>query len=337
MDYSSKLRAWYRKNARELPWRTTSDPYAIWLSEVILQQTRVAQGLPYFEKFISTYPKVNDLANAPEDDLMKLWEGLGYYSRARNLHKGAKYIAENGCPTTHDEWLNVPGVGPYTAAAISSFSLNERYPVVDGNVNRVIARAFGVQEAVNSTKGKAIIYELASELIANQPSAEHNQAIMELGALVCTPHQPTCVECPWKDNCIALSQNTIDQLPVKEKKTKVQEVELNYTAVLGKEGMYLQKRGTSGIWKSLYEFIPKSLSEITGSEHPSQVDTIKHLLSHRKLHIHIETLLMESEMPLTWKDYQLYSWDEIKRLGFPKPLRSWLDNKLLTLQLGSED
>lgn len=340
MDLSTKLRAWYRNNARELPWRETTDPYAIWLSEVILQQTRVAQGLPYFERFLATFPTVLDLANSPEDKLMKLWEGLGYYSRARNLHKGAVYIVENGFPSSFDGWLKVPGVGPYTAAAISSFALNEEKAVVDGNVNRVISRLFAIQEPVNSTQGKRIIEERAASLIQNNPPAEHNQAIMELGALVCTPKSPDCTICPWNTDCYALSTGLVNSLPIKIKKTKIVEVDLHYTALYSKNGLYVQKRDNSGIWKSLYELIPEKGSNLQldpemqlSGEHFETT----HLLSHRKLNIHIDQIEWPVDTPTNWKGFTLIKWENINNLAFPKPIRHWLDNKLLPLQLGGED
>ncbi|GGH66236.1 A/G-specific adenine glycosylase [Phaeocystidibacter marisrubri] len=340
MDLSTKLRAWYRFNARKLPWRETTDPYAIWLSEVILQQTRVTQGLPYFDRFLETFPNVESLAASSEDKLMKLWEGLGYYSRARNLHKGAKYIVENGFPTSYDEWLKVPGVGPYTAAAIASFALHEEKAVVDGNVNRVIARLFAIHEPVNSTAGRKIIEEKASALIRKNPPAEHNQAIMELGALVCSPKSPDCSICPWNTECLALATGLVNTLPVKIKKTKVMEEDLYYTAIYSLNGLYVQKRGVDGIWKSLYELIPisgNSLSLEPDMKLSSERFNTTHLLSHRKLNLHIDVIEWPIQSPELWEGYTLVRWNDIDNLAFPKPIRHWLDNNLLPLRLGSED
>lgn len=339
MDLSSSLRAWYQRSARDLPWRRTSDPYAVWLSEIILQQTRVAQGLPYFEAFMQRFPTVNDLAHADENDVMKMWEGLGYYSRARNLHKGATYIDQHGFPESYKDWLNVPGVGPYTAAAVSSFVLGEEKAVVDGNVNRVIARLTGFDGPVNATEGVRFIQSKAEELIYGQPPAEHNQAIMELGALVCTPKSPSCNVCPWKDFCKAHELGIEERLPVKTRKTKVKEVDLHYTAIFGSEGVYLNKRDDSGIWKSLYEFIPMKASEFAHHKELRLSGTrwkLEHLLSHRKLSIYIRSAEWTGKMPPSLEGYPLLSWTNCKEIALPKPLRQWLDNNLLPLRLDSE-
>lgn len=334
MNASSELRHWYRQFSRDLPWRNTNDPYPIWLSEIILQQTRVNQGLPYFERFISSYPNVRDLAEAPLDDVLKLWEGLGYYSRARNLHKGAKYISENGFPKNFEGWLKVPGVGPYTAAAVSSFALGENVPVVDGNVNRVIARLMDVETPVNSTEGQNIIRSFAEELIQNAPPAEHNQAMMELGALICKPKNPSCDDCPWMERCLARKNNNIDVRPIKLKKTAVKAVKLHYTAIFGERGLYIQKRPSKGIWAELYELSPNKaeLHQLPDSSLHSDVYEITHLLSHRKLSITIQKLELHGDMPAKIGSLKLHSWRETSNLAFPRPLRAWLDENLLPLQ-----
>lgn len=335
MSRSHDLRQWYKRFARNLPWRETQDPYSIWLSEIILQQTRVNQGLPYYERFIKAYPEVADLAAAPLDDVLKLWEGLGYYSRARNLHKGAQHIALHGMPKSYSEWLKVPGVGPYTAAAVSSFAFNEEVAVVDGNVQRVLARLFNVSEPVNATNGQRLIQSMADELIRNEPAAEHNQAIMELGALICTPKNPSCSECPWSAYCEARSLGKQSDLPVKLKKTKVIEKSLNYTAVFGKTGLYVQQRPTSGIWGGLYEVHPVAADQIAlpiGATTSREIHQMEHLLSHRKLKLTIQHVELNLEEPEQISGLTLIPWSQISQLAFPKPLRTWLDEKLLPLQ-----
>lgn len=339
MKLSPTLRSWYREIARDLPWRNTQDSYAIWLSEIILQQTRVNQGLPYFNRFIERFPSVVDLANAPEDEVLKLWEGLGYYSRARNLHKGAKHMAEIGIPSNYSDWLKVPGVGPYTAAAVSSFAFDEAKAVVDGNVNRVIARLLNIDLPVNTSAGAKAIQTAADELLGNNPPAEHNQAIMELGALICTPKQPRCSDCPWQPACEGFAKNTISNLPVKLKKTTVKPETLHYTVAYGTKGIYFDKRDDSSIWKGLYHFIPKQPSELTlpanSVLHLSDY-RVTHLLSHRRLDIHIHKVYLPSSMPTNIEDTPLVHWDAINDLAFPRPLRTWLDDNLVHLRLEIE-
>lgn len=340
MDYSTKIRTWYREHARDLPWRHTTHPYPIWLSEVILQQTRVAQGEPYFHRFLDAFPTIHNLANAEEDQVMKLWEGLGYYSRAKNLHKGAKYISTHGFPQSYEDWLKVPGVGPYTAAAVSSFCFEEERAVVDGNVNRVIARLFHIDIPVNSTKGQKIISEKAAQLIAHQPPSEHNQAIMELGALICTPTSPKCEECPAQDNCLARSLNAVNKLPLKEKKTKIKTEKLNYVAIYTPEGIFAQKRNDTSIWKNLYELIPHASSQLVLEENMRVSQTvykITHLLSHKKLEIQIESIEWDTSSILPWNEFTLIPWSKLSEIAFPKPIRHWLDNNLLPLQPNVKD
>jgi A/G-specific adenine glycosylase len=256
MNFSEILFQWYALNKRELPWRNTHNPYFIWLSEIILQQTRIEQGLPYYLKFINAFPKIADLATAKEDKVLKLWQGLGYYSRARNLHFSAKYIQRyyNGVfPKTYTDILNLKGVGTYTAAAISSFSFGFPYAVVDGNVVRVLSRVFGIEIAFDTTLGKKKYQQLAQNLLDKKNPAENNQAIMEFGALQCTPKSPKCIFCPFISDCVAYNTNSIEKLPVKSKKTKIKKRFLNYLLIQNKNAVILGKRST-GIWKGLYEF-----------------------------------------------------------------------------------
>jgi A/G-specific adenine glycosylase len=258
MKFSNLLIKWYLQNKRDLPWRSTTNPYPIWLSEIMLQQTRVAQGTPYFLAFTTAFPTVFDLAAASEEEVLKLWQGLGYYSRARNLHKTAQYVASelSGVfPPTYNELLKLKGVGEYTAAAIASFSYNEVVPVVDGNVFRVLSRYFDVETDIALASAKKEFAALAFELMPKDNPATFNQAIMEFGALQCVPKSPNCSICVFNDSCAALQKNKVDQLPVKSKKVKVRNRYFNYLVVEDEnENTVIQKRTSKGIWQNLYEF-----------------------------------------------------------------------------------
>lgn len=253
---SSVLTIWYNENKRDLPWRNTTDPYVIWISEIILQQTRVDQGYAYFNRFMKEFSSVNLLAEADETEVLKLWQGLGYYSRARNLHATAKIIMDryNGVfPVDYKDVLSLKGIGEYTAAAIVSFAYNEPYAVVDGNVYRVLSRIFAINDPIDSTRGKKIFSELAQELLDKSNPGLHNQAIMEFGALQCVPMSPNCVVCPASDMCLAYSQNKVSSYPVKEGKTKVRNRYFNYFDIRCGNKMFLHKRIGKDIWQNLYE------------------------------------------------------------------------------------
>lgn len=258
MIFHNLLIEWYLKNKRDLPWRNTTDPYPIWLSEVMLQQTRVAQGMPYFFSFTEAFPTVFDLAKADEEQVLKLWQGLGYYSRARNLHKTAQYVAyelSGVFPATYKGLLQLKGIGEYTAAAIASFSYNETVPVVDGNVFRVLSRYFDVETDIAVASAKKEFAALAFELMPKDNPALFNQAIMEFGALQCVPKSPNCGVCVFNESCAALQKNKVDQLPVKSKKLKVRNRFFNYLVVNDEdENTIIQKRIDKGIWHNLYEF-----------------------------------------------------------------------------------
>ena len=258
MRFSKSLISWYLQNKRDLPWRKTTNPYYIWLSEIILQQTRVDQGLAYYLKFVKNFPTVFDLASADEEEILKLWQGLGYYSRARNLHTSAKYIVNdlNGVfPTDYKSLLKLKGVGDYTASAIASICFDEPTAVVDGNVYRVLARYFGIATPINGTLGIKEFKKLAQELINAKDPANHNQAIMEFGARMCKPQNPDCDICPLNDSCVALQKKEIKKLPVKDKKVKVRKRYFNYLVLITlDEKTILNKREGKGIWQNLYEF-----------------------------------------------------------------------------------
>jgi A/G-specific adenine glycosylase len=258
MDFRKELINWYSNHKRELPWRNTENPYYIWLSEIILQQTQVNQGLPYYKAFVKQYPSVFDLANASEEAVLKLWQGLGYYSRARNLHTTAKHIALN-CngifPDNYKDLLKLKGVGDYTASAIASIAFNEIAAVVDGNVYRVLSRYFGIDTPINSTSGIKDFKTLATSLIDQHQPGTYNQAIMEFGARQCKPKNPDCYICPLKDSCVALQKNLVATLPVKLKKTKITTKYFNYLVCVDNDkNILFEKRDKKGIWQNLYQF-----------------------------------------------------------------------------------
>ena len=307
MNFHNILIKWYLQNKRDLPWRNTTNPYLIWLSEIMLQQTRVAQGMPYFFAFTKEFPTVFDLANAEEEKVLKLWQGLGYYSRARNLHKTAQYIANelNGVfPPVYKELLKLKGVGEYTAAAIASFSYNETVPVVDGNVFRVLSRYFDIESDIALPVTKKEFTELAYELMPKDNPAIFNQAIMEFGALQCVPKNPNCTICVFNGSCLALQKKKVTVLPVKSKKLKVTNRFFNYLILEDALGNTLiQKRISKGIWHNLYEFPLLETNEIVDFNFVSKAvqndffppykiigieecaNAVIHKLSHQHLHI----------------------------------------------------
>jgi A/G-specific adenine glycosylase len=258
MEFSNTLINWYSNNNRSLPWRETINPYHIWLSEIILQQTQVKQGLPYYNAFIKYYPTIFDLANASEEEVLKLWQGLGYYSRARNLHATAKHIAFNlkgDFPNNYKDLIKLKGVGDYTASAIASIAFNEVAAVVDGNVYRVLARYFGIDTPINSTAGIKEFKKMATSLIDSKQPAIFNQSIMEFGAIQCKPKNPSCMVCPLSQSCVALEKNLINTLPVKIKKTKVKIKYFNFLVCIDKsKNTFIEKRTSKGIWQNLYQF-----------------------------------------------------------------------------------
>lgn len=257
MSFQSEIVKWYLKHKRDLPWRDTNDAYVIWLSEVILQQTRVEQGLPYFNRFLQNYPTVLDFAAATETQILKLWQGLGYYSRGRNMLFTAMQVREehNGrFPTSYDALIKLKGIGDYTAAAISSFSANERKAVLDGNVFRVLSRYFGIEEPINSSVGKKQFLNLAQSLIEDQDAALYNQAIMEFGALQCKPKSPDCSVCPLQTGCVARQQNLVNVLPVKLNKLKKRTRYFNYFMGTENDQILVKKRNAGDIWQELYDF-----------------------------------------------------------------------------------
>jgi len=304
--FSQKLVSWYAVNQRNLPWRDTNDPYRIWISEIILQQTRIVQGIEYYNRFVRRFPDVRSLAEASEREVLKYWQGLGYYSRARNLHTAAQSIVnEYGgkFPHRYEDVLRLKGIGEYTAAAIVSFAWNQPYPVVDGNVYRFLSRLFAIGEPIDTAKGKKYFTELAAELMDRSQAGVFNQAIMEFGALQCVPSLPDCNVCPFRDECLACSHHTISHYPVKQNKTQTKSRYLYYFHIHDKKHLYLKQRQDKGIWQNLFEFplieSEKALSfdEIIQafsskkwlpdgliSDFRLRIENRKHVLSHRILY-----------------------------------------------------
>lgn len=301
--FAQRLMDWYHANSRPLPWRESNDPYLIWLSEIILQQTRVDQGLPYFERFRHQFPTVRHLAEATEEDVMKCWQGLGYYSRARNLHKTAKTVAyEHGgiFPDSYTGLLKLKGIGPYTAAAIASIAYGEAVPVVDGNVYRFISRYLAIDMPIGSPAAQRYFSEILLNYIPKGQASKFNQALMEFGALQCTPRNPLCETCPFRTDCTAYRQDQIDRFPVKGSKTKVKEVFYHFIVLEKGEKLWLTQRDDSGLWKKLWHFpMLETENELTEVEvlhwvissfqlkehqliHKGKWKTL-HLLSHRKI------------------------------------------------------
>ena len=257
MDFTAAVVAWYKEHGRELPWRGTRDPYLIWISEIILQQTRVAQGLAYFRRFVERFPDVRALAAAEEDEVMRCWQGLGYYSRARNLHAAAREIVERHggeFPQDYAEVLALKGVGEYTAAAICSFAWGMPRAVVDGNVYRVLARFFGIATPIDTGRGKREFAELAQELLDKREPDVYNQAMMDFGAVQCTPQAPACLVCPLRDGCRALAEGRVAELPAKQGRTEVKPRYFNYLDVHCGGVHLLRRREGKDIWRNLYEF-----------------------------------------------------------------------------------
>lgn len=299
MSFSQKILDWYHKNKRDLPWRSTRDPYKIWLSEIMLQQTRVAQGMPYYYRFLEAFPSVQDLADASEEQVLKLWQGLGYYSRARNLHATAKMVVEvydGKFPQTYQKLKSLKGVGDYTASAIASICFDLPEPVVDGNVYRILARYFGVDLPINSTEGIKYFKELAREVMDTENIRDYNQGIMEFGAIQCAPKKPYCLLCPLQDSCVALKENKVNVLPVKLNKTKIKVRHFNYLVFLDEDkNTLLEQRKGRGIWQNLYQF------PLLESEKELQVDEMEKNLTVKNDFPETESFFLYNTEPITHK------------------------------------
>lgn len=347
-EISNKIGSWYDQNKRDLPWRHTRNAYLIWLSEVILQQTRVAQGTDYYLRFVAAYPDVEALAKADEDEVLKLWQGLGYYSRARNLLKAARQVVTSmpggRFPTHFNDLLQLRGVGRYTAAAVASFSADEEVAVVDGNVYRVLSRLFDIDTPIDSTPGQKTFQQLADLLMheavsdRRQPSSRHNQALMEFGALQCTPSAPGCQGCPVASHCLALSNGTVADRPVKQGKTKVHDRWFSYIIYIYKDTLWVHQRGAGDIWQGLWEFVldetpaaPSAAKTAAAGRKKEEAGTCilekKHQLSHQTIHatfsvIRLDDTLADPSLHPAIQalpdDYRQVTWAEWQQRAIPR-------------------
>ena len=328
MEFSNIIISWFQENGRALPWRETKDPYAIWLSEIILQQTRIAQGWEYWERFMAQYPQVEDLAAASEDEVLKLWQGLGYYSRARNLHVAAKQIVALGkFPDTLEGIKSLKGVGDYTAAAIGSFAFDIPAAVVDGNVYRVLSRYFGIDTPINTTQGKKEFAALAQSLIPASDAAAYNQGMMDFGAIQCTPQSPKCLLCPLAETCVALREGRVEELPVKLKTQKVQTRRLAYIYIRCNGEIAIHRRGEGDIWQGLWEpYNVSDLSALPTFDAPLVLKArdVKHVLTHRILLADFY-LLETKKRPLLPDDYIWIKESEISEYGIPRLIEILLE------------
>ena len=345
MSFSQEIIAWYLINKRDLPWRETNDPYIIWLSEIIMQQTRVEQGLPYFHRFAEKYPTVSDFALASEDEILKDWQGLGYYSRGRNMHHTAQMVMEEHAgyfPRDYHELLKLKGIGEYTAAAISSFSANEAKAVVDGNVFRLLSRFFGVDTPTNSTQGKKLFTSLANQVMDIENAGIYNQAAMEFGSLQCRPVKPDCSACPLRTGCVAYKSDRVNSLPVKTKGAKVRNRYFNFIVAVKDGRILMQKRGPNDIWQNLYQlplFETESIVNATdiltdprfqdtfGNEVilKSISDTVKQLLSHQRLHTRFIEIECFSDPKPVSEEYFFADSTDLQSLAQPKLIFEFLE------------
>lgn len=347
--FTHALVPWYREHQRPLPWRQNTDPYPIWLSEVILQQTRVDQGTAYWQRFMDRFPRVEQLAAASEDEVLRLWQGLGYYSRARNLLTAARQVVDRHggrFPPTHAELLQLKGVGDYTAAAIASICFGQPEAVVDGNVYRVLSRVFGIATPIDSTAGRKEFRTLADQLIDPTAPGDHNQAVMELGATVCTPKNPSCAVCPLVGRCRAKAEDRITELPVKAGKVQVRERHFNYLHVDLGSGLYMQQRGAGDIWQGLWELPlvetdaavgPRSFHKLVAElpQGPNgagwtlveQLGPVRHVLSHQHLNARFWRVLPPPDLvpPSGWRAVEH---DTLQQLAVPRLLERYLTGVL---------
>lgn len=351
-EFATQLLTWHKDIDRGLPWKIDRNPYKTWLSEIIMQQTRVAQGTPYYLKFVAAYPTITDLANAPEADVMKLWQGLGYYSRARNLHHAAKMVRDDfdgEFPTEYKDILSLKGVGNYTAAAIASFAYGKEYAVVDGNVIRVLSRYFGITDAVDHFATQKLINEKAAQLIKGADPAAYNQAIMDFGATYCTPKSPECQSCIFSDDCIAHNKGLVAEIPYKAKKIKKRTRHLHYLIITDSSGnTVIRHRLEKDIWQSLYDYpcmemeSEKQLNKLSIEEYLSSIfrleitnvkfptKTYKHILTHQTLFGQFYHVQVDEVHELS-KPYLQIERTQVEAYALPVLLTNHLKDEELTL------
>lgn len=323
MNFTETLLQWFARNGRDLPWRGIKSPYAIWLSEIILQQTRVAQGEAYWHRFMRQWPTVESLAAATEDEVLRAWQGLGYYSRARNLHAAARQIAEAGrFPDNYEEIRRLKGVGDYTAAAIASFAFGLPVAAIDGNAFRVLARHFGVDTPINNALGKKTFTALAQSLLPPAQAADFNQAMMDFGATLCTPRAPLCAQCPMAETCDALRTQRVQLLPVKHKTVKVQEREMTYLYLRWQGRTALRRRGEGDIWQGLWEPVAIQPADVRPEYRPV-ARRVKHVLTHRVIYadLYLHEAPTEPALP---EGYRWISEDELDSYALPRLIEKLL-------------
>lgn len=332
LHIGNKIQNWYTQNARDLPFRNTKDPYKIWICEIVFQQTRIAQGLGHYNRFIERFPDVKTLAEADENEVILHWKGLGYYSRAINIHKASKQIMtefSGRFPSDYDDILTLKGVGKYTAAAVSSICFGEKRPAVDGNFYRVLSRIFADDFDVSQTNAFSYFSDLAF-LIMPENAGDFNQAMMDLGSEICKPKNPNCGDCPVNDDCLAFALGKVSEFPVKTKKVKVENLSLKYYFVHRNNQFIIQQRGDDYIWKKLYEFLPEISTELV--PFIKNAKTVNHKLTHRNLSIEIFDVEISSES--IWNDLIqnekliISDFEDSQKRSFPKPLENYIQNTL---------
>ena len=352
MLFGDEILGWYYSHKRDLPWRNTKNPYHIWLSEIILQQTRVQQGLPYYYKFVENYPKVENLASSSEEEVLKLWQGLGYYSRGRNLHSSAKYIMnelKGVFPSNFKDIMKLKGVGEYTAAAIASFAFNEKVAVIDGNVIRVLTRYFGIEDDILLSSTQKQIKQVANDMLPLEKHADYNQGIMEFGALQCIPASPNCKICPLSDTCFANKETKVKKIPYKSKRIKVRQRFLNYIVFKHSNYIIFNKREEKDIWKGLYDFplieSDDKLLNFNEINLNDMLDIIKvlnmndyrvsvsedfvHVLSHQKLHVRFFLIELNEEFEKINKPYVVADIENETTFGKPILIQNYLNKYIL--------
>ena len=345
MTLSKSIIKWYGDHKRNLPWRHTKDPYLIWVSEIIMQQTQIAQGLSYYKRFIAAFPEVSDLNKASEDQVLKLWQGLGYYSRARNMKHAAQQIMEDYggvFPDKYKDIIALKGIGNYTAAAIASFAFDQPYAVLDGNIYRLLSRYYGIHTPINTSRGQKEFAALAQEVLDKNEAATHNNAMMEFGALQCTVAQPSCYDCPLADSCQAFLSQQVSELPKKEKKLKIKNRYLHYFLISDGSQMMIEKRQGSDIWKGLYQLPLIETTQATPADEILQKEAFREMINGQKFHL---KHMAESRHKLTHRNlfirfyeivvpqlkqhhYLAIHLSEVHSYAFPQPLQNYLETLL---------
>lgn len=348
MSFAQKLLSWYAENGRDLPWRNTKDPYIIWLSEIILQQTRVEQGMPYFYRFVEAFPTVEAFSRAEEEEVLRLWQGLGYYSRARNMHKAAKMVMElygGEFPAAYDKVIKLSGVGEYTASAIASFSAGEKRAVLDGNVFRVLSRYLAIDVPINTTHGKKVFSEVAEEMVSAEQPGLYNQAIMDFGATVCKPKGPLCSSCIFRYECAALQQGVVSELPKKIKGKASRNRYFNYFIIENENGILMSQRPEGDVWANLFEFPLIETEQLLTQEELVETDafkqhfgssevyqigkTVKHVLSHQNIFANFYRIIKPVDLEQKKANWCYYNSENLDKLAKHKLIFSFINKYIM--------